>query len=356
MEEIKNTPLCLNCSAPKDKDSSIFCAFCGQKHGTGKVSLKEIFGELVSNVFNLDSKTIRTAAALFLPGTLTQEYFQGKHKSYSHPIRMFFVSAIFFFAAVTFSLGDVVGGGNKLTKTVDRYLEKSKNITLLDSLKVEVAKDFSDSTAHQAMDSLIAKVGDSYEIASFDTSNFDISGFEIIRDSIFANNQYIRPDDLRDLSADDLVEKYWKDAKFTKKIMVRQTIKMIKGNSSLIGFMLGKVPIMLLFMMPFLALFLKALYFRRNRFFVEHLFFSFHLHAFVFFLGTFLILASTYLPAGLTLFIGLSIFVYLFVAMKKVYGQSFFKTLIKYLLLLIFYTLLAIFFMLFFSFISFLLF
>ncbi len=356
MEEKKDTSCCLNCAAPKEQDGSIFCAYCGQKHGTGKVSLKEIFAELVSNIFNLDSKTIRTAAALFFPGKLTQEYFQGRHKSYSHPIRMFFVSAIFFFAAVTFSLGDRIGSGNQITKSVDLFLEKSKTVALLDSLKIEVAKDFSDSLAIKAMDSLVLKVDNSYEMISFDTSSFNVSGFEIVRDSIFANNQYIRPDDIRNSSASDLVEKYWEDATFFKKIMLRQAIKMVKDNSSWLSFMLGKVPIMLLFMMPFLALFLKILYYRRKRFFVEHLFFSFHLHAFVFFLGTFLILVGIYLPGNLTLIIGLSIFVYLFVAMKKVYGQSFFKTLIKYLLLLFFYALLAIFFLVFFSFISFLLF
>ena len=88
-------------------------------------------------------------------------------------------------------------------------------------------------------------------------------------------------------------------------------------------------------MMPFLALLLKLLYFRRNRYYVEHLFFSFHFHAFVFLLGTLLILLQNVLSGGLIAILALSIFVYLFMAMKKVYGQGFFKTFLKFILLLV---------------------
>lgn len=89
------------------------------------------------------------------------------------------------------------------------------------------------------------------------------------------------------------------------------------------------LPIWMLFVIPLFALFLKLIYIRSKRYFVEHLVFSFHFFTFVF---------LSYIPAGiirLEIFyipVMLLWFVYLFLAMKRVYQGPIAKTSIKWLL------------------------
>ena len=94
-------------------------------------------------------------------------------------------------------------------------------------------------------------------------------------------------------------------------------------------------------MMPALAFTLKILYIRRKKYFVEHLVFSFHYHAFAFLIFTMIFLAikgfdmigqemsedeiAPCIGVGM-----LVVMIYNFIAMRRVYNQGFFKTFIKY--------------------------
>jgi hypothetical protein len=86
-------------------------------------------------------------------------------------------------------------------------------------------------------------------------------------------------------------------------------------------------------MLPLFAFILKILYARSKRFYVEHFVFALHFHAFVFLLLT-IMLGLEEIPAlanrDFTPLLWLWSILYLFVAMKTVYGQGFFKTGVKY--------------------------
>src|SRR5690606_3304988 len=134
--------------------------------------------------------------------------------------------------------------------------------------------------------------------------------------------------DIVELSLDELVSKYGMDS-FYERILFKQLIKAVKNGKSLLNYFVSKLPLMVLLMMPFLAVLLKLLYIRREFYYVEHLIFSFHCHAFVFLIATVLALFGDFLGGWTALFV-IGIIVYLFVAMKRVYGQSFGKTLLKF--------------------------
>lgn len=356
MEAPTDRTLCFNCSAPKESADAVFCAYCGQKHGTGRIALGDIARELVSNIFNLDSKTIRTAAALFYPGKLTVEYFKGKHKMYSHPIRLFFVGAIFFFAAIASDVGGSLNSDSTLPTAINDFLERSNTLILIDSLRSEVNPEHPSPAAQTALDSLISQIRANY-YPNVETDTIRLGDFiRMSGDSLFIREQYLPPLEFKNADPKVLVEKYLPEMSFIEKVATRQGIKVLRNGGSMLDFMLGKVPLMLLVMMPFLALFLKLLYIRHKIFFIEHLFFSFHLHAFIFFLGTLLLLLSNILSESWIALMTLSIFVYLFLALKKVYGQGFWKTLLKFWTLLVFYIVLVCLFAVLFSIISFLLF
>jgi len=90
--------------------------------------------------------------------------------------------------------------------------------------------------------------------------------------------------------------------------------------------------------LPLLALVMKALYWRQKRYYVEHLLFLIHNHAFVFLAATLMILigrAPYTDPVMGWLWAAASMYMawYLFRAMRKVYSQGRGITLAKYLTL-----------------------
>lgn len=98
-----------------------------------------------------------------------------------------------------------------------------------------------------------------------------------------------------------------------------------------------QLPRMMFAMLPIFALLLKFLYVRRGRYYVEHFIFSLHFHAFVFLLLT-VYMGLEYVPgvagSGLGVAVAGWMLLYLFIAMKTVYGQPFLKTAVKYFTLL----------------------
>jgi hypothetical protein len=98
--------------------------------------------------------------------------------------------------------------------------------------------------------------------------------------------------------------------------------------------------------LPLMALVLKALYPLSRRYYVEHLLFFVHFHAFMFLMLTLQVLfvrAATALALhellSTLVVVASSIYmpIYLFVAMRRVYGQSRFVTFLKFIVLFIAY-------------------
>ena len=96
---------------------------------------------------------------------------------------------------------------------------------------------------------------------------------------------------------------------------------------------------MVLCCIPLFALVLKILYVFKRRYYVEHLIFALHTHAFVFLstliiigLGFLLALKSTALTAVASTFLGFAVLIQLLVAIRRVYRQNWFATLFKFAL------------------------
>ena len=97
---------------------------------------------------------------------------------------------------------------------------------------------------------------------------------------------------------------------------------------------------MVLCCIPLFAFVLKLLYIFKRRFYIEHLIFALHTHAFVF-LSTLIIigiglLLNWKLPGPLTplvcTFLGFAVVINLLVAIRRVYRQNWFATLFKFAL------------------------
>jgi len=117
-------------------------------------------------------------------------------------------------------------------------------------------------------------------------------------------------------------------------------------GKTLLNLVLDNIPIALIVLLPVMALVLKVLYPLSRRYFVEHLLFFVHFHSFFFLILTLQILFSRFaglvhLPEAIAVLILVAasfyIPVYLYKAMRLVYGQGFFFTFIKYIALVVAY-------------------
>src|SRR4029077_3584997 len=100
----------------------------------------------------------------------------------------------------------------------------------------------------------------------------------------------------------------------------------------------SNIPAMMLCCIPLFAFVLKILYFRKRRFYVEHLVYALHIHTFLY-MGVIVtallaMAANRSLPALSGWIIALfscAIFVQIFVSIRRVYGQGWFFSAFKFL-------------------------
>lgn len=86
---------CLNCGQPV---ATRFCAHCGQENTNYHVSLGRLLGDLVEELFQLESRLWRTLWMLLRrPGLLTVEYNAGRRVRYTTPLRLYLLASLVFF-------------------------------------------------------------------------------------------------------------------------------------------------------------------------------------------------------------------------------------------------------------------
>lgn len=328
---------CRNCQHPMPS-GALYCEQCGQKYTTGKITFPVLLRETLDEIFNLDSKIFRTLAALFVPGKLTNEYFAGRHRRYVHPIRLFFISAVVFFAL----LGIVVvqneqknTGLTDINNDLYEQAYRSKFMNDLEAAQDSVRRQLPAGTGIDlAFDTLAyflkdPRKNDRYVGYLYLTDNW------AIRDTAIA----IDYQDILALPRDSFYAKYQVDGIFAQTIL-RQSIRLQNNEADFLRYVMGQLVWMVLLMMPLLAFILKILYIRRRRYYIEHLIFSFHYHAFgfVIFLLPIIYIVLPFEPLSqhdaiktwLFAIAGIGLTIYLFSAMRRVYRQRFFKTLLKF--------------------------
>jgi hypothetical protein len=90
---------CANCRTPLAGE---FCGHCGQKVKPLDPTLRELAGDVLGEVTDVDSKLLRSVRCLFTrPGFLSREHAQGRRASYVSPVRLYLVFSVLFFAAAS---------------------------------------------------------------------------------------------------------------------------------------------------------------------------------------------------------------------------------------------------------------
>jgi hypothetical protein len=322
--------VCKNCGhllAPTDK----YCGNCRQKYAAHPASLRELFADFFDIVFNIDNRVLLSMAAIFIPGRLTNRYMAGIQRRYLSPIRFFFVTAIICLACVGFAIDE------PLDRAFAQNEQQQARSAFHDMMADEVtdARDSvltlfpQDRQVNAALDSLLQIIdADRSDTLGYIYFEFDPQTFEFQTVDVAMSAQ-----DVVLMPIDTLLDTYEIEG-FWHRLQLRQIIKINRNGGDATRFLLGQSVWALLLMVPFIALWLKLLYIRRSRYYIEHFVFTLHMHTFLFVLYTLALLL--FLAFGWEDQLGIAglIFaIYLYVSQYRVYRQGWFKTFVKYCLL-----------------------
>lgn len=309
---------CRNCGAAL---TGPFCSACGQREQSRIVSLGSLVKDAVGDLYHVDSRVWRTLRALVTkPGFLTVEFLAGRRARYLPPFRLYLVVSVFLFL-LTQHLRD--NDSPVFVRSDPAQVAKLYAATqaALEAKRAELARGGVNERLRGQIDGLSQKLDElrAEQIASSkpggacDGLNFSLFGSKALQARIRAACKKIEAD---------------------KGVGLTRTF-------------IANLPKMMFIFLPILALVNKLLYLRSRRFYVEHLLFFVHLHVFLFLALSAIIIGNGVFalvpggvrpPAIVSTVVTLALFAYVYLAMRRVYGQGRFKTFIKFGFLFFAYT------------------
>ena len=320
----EENPDCLNCGT---RLRGQYCTVCGQRSRSRLISLWELISDAFGDLFELDSRLWKTLVPLLRrPGQLTADYLAGRRARFMPPFRSYLVLSLVFFLVAFFdpreSLSFLFEPEPEPTVEEEEQLEQRIQ---------EVTEELSDAAALADEDAREAPKDEIEEIAEAS------GGIAVTIDGDEVENCNVDSSDLAFMPE-------WMKKRLTPERLreVCERTQTAEGGSALARAMLDNIPAALILLLPIMALVLLILYPLSRHYYVEHLLFFVHFHAFFFLLLTLQVLYSRLGNAfGLhdalvVLPIVASSFyvpIYLFKAMRRVYGQGWIVTMVKYLAL-----------------------
>lgn len=371
-------PACQNCRAPLQ---GTFCAICGQKDTDLNRSSFALMWSLADDVVSPESRLLRTTAMLFfLPGLLTKSYMEGKRARFIPPIRLYLIASLLFFLALSLSnvaivrilvtpvderavserIFDSVMGLSSLAlldranpeDTPGLIAQRERVRKLMRLLEERLMGDEEplegeagspdplelSTTTAAPVDKLDGD--DDVGILTIDGKPYrlDIKMFSVLDNEAGEADvpENFLEDFLEEASAE--MEKAEGDSeKFVVKVI--QGFRRAALEPQKVNDLFNKwLPRGMIILLPFFALLMRFFYWGRNGRLVKQLIFSLHFHTYIFVVLTLLMLAQVFLGAMISGWIFIAaVPLYLFVAMKVIFGQGWFRTILKYAFVAVIY-------------------
>ena len=298
---------CLNCGAAL---TGRYCAQCGQDVHRRVLSLRHAIRELLEDLSQADARVWRTLRLLILrPGELTLEYLHGRCASYTPPLRLYVALSLLLFLVALLPEAakpkpPPIGRGADVVS-----FTPAASAALDESLK-EIEERYRTPLRPKVI-SAVAKVPAEQQVRAVQelakACGRSALGVTVLDAGITAELSHEeRVDNCNEVGG--------------------PAPKLLEDASEYL-------PKMMVFFLPLIALFGKLLYRGSRRYYIGHLIFFVHLHAFVFLVmaagnlaGSLAYLSGTswtkvvsdLVSAGL----GIWVLVYLYMAMRRVYGQG----------------------------------
>lgn len=350
-----------------------YCHVCGQRVHSPLQHFGHAVEEVFESFWHLDGRIFRTLRDLFVPGRVAAGYLAGHRVRYVAPLRLFIVLSLitFFVGKLTLhfdtegaiqvnmdppkdgivigdtrvddsqfkdakTVEDVLAIRKKLLSRIDADNKPSETGPVLSRL-LEFAKRRIDETSRTRMRELGASPA---QLRMLDEPS-DAQTTTAVGGNGVATAAHAPTDPPAIAAKGDGFLRRWFERKVER---IQSNAELVQKNpDELLKRFLGAVPGALFVLVPLFALCLKLMYIRSGRGYLEHLVVALYSHAFMLvgLLFAFLLIGLQAMPglpalasglsaliASLTLF--LLVPLYLLWMQKRVYAQSWVKTLTKY--------------------------
>lgn len=356
---------CANCDALLH---GRYCSECGQRDAKRMIPLWGMVNELLEEMAELDVRFVRTLPSFFIPGKLTEAYINGRRRQYVRPFRLYLFASFFLFTVIAFQgatemdsmlNGETTGpsepeivlqqGGSLTAPTRARLDSMAAQINvdpdaLIDARRLMKAEGLSSERIADIQRAALAQArlqADSAQQALQMVVN-DSLGRSI--DAPLAPSLNWREDAARDLE-DASISVNLPLADDATNQQIASTLKTngaraLRNPKAFVGSLIDKGPYLMFLLLPVFALLLKLVYIRRGRLYAEHFIFTVHMHAFTFVAfacGSLLSDVDAAWMSQVGSWIAVSPFLYIYVAMMRVYKQGILKTGFKAMLVFVIY-------------------
>lgn len=338
---------CQNCGARLDGP---YCSECGQSATERIVPIWHMFNEFLEILFDLDLRIVRTLPKfLFQPGRLTKEYINGRRRQYVRPLRLYLFSSFLLFgvlALTTIDFGRFAFAPNQeAMEEVRRELDVLRDSTDTTASTIEAFRRRMQASGMDSTDIREAETA-VQEALSQDLGRLSAS----VPSMTAATTSSTRSDVLSYLLSDSRALGLQVTNDSTTNSQIEQMLRLkaarvVNDPQQLVGTMIDIGPYLMFLLLPVFALLLKLLYVRQGRLYAEHIIFTLHIHALAFVafaISTLLDTADVAQLNDLSTWVAVSPFVYVVVAMWRVYDQGLPTTLAKSFLLFLTYSIILV--------------
>src|SRR2546428_782171 len=311
---------CENCGAQLEGH---WCAKCGQPAIDYRRSFRHVIADLLNEFLNWDSKFFATIGLLLArPWKLTNEFLAGHRVRYVHPLRLYLLASILFFFAVNY-------GARGLHLEPGKLGPKDRA-----ELEADLKKGDLPPAAREELETLLREPPSppAPSPSTNSSSPPPAPGTDKQRHEYgkIGERSFVAFDQAKSTTP------------FERWIEARAKEKMGEHGTKMglfIATLFSNLPYMMLCCIPLFAFVLKVLYIRRDIFYIDHLIYALHIHTFAY-VGTMLIVLATIglnrtapgLIAGWTIaLLWIAFVVQIFLSIRRVYRQSWFISIFKFL-------------------------
>lgn len=333
-KKLAGSAQCLNCGTDL---KGPFCYFCGQPDRNFMRFFPALLRDLMEDILDLDSRFMRTLKPLlFKPGRLTRDYMEGRRFRYAPPMRLYIFSSIVLFLLAALLSSNAILMSSKI-KSPDEKVIRITTATPEEKQQVEEALNKLPPGLREQIDVdqiLSENVDEDADKDPFAINQISFNDKPWDRETNPVDIPWL-PDWLNDFINDEVEESPKK-------------AQQINENPNLIVEKVFDIlPITMFILLPFVALIFKFWYLFARRYYVEHLIFSLHNHAFIFICLILVLLLgqaqnwfiSNELGAGeqiaewLSIAITIWVPLYLLISLRHVYQQGWFLTFGKFIVI-----------------------
>lgn len=289
------------------------CAWCGQNDRDYRRSSWLLVSDFFRETFELDSKLFRTLKLLLLkPGRLSAEFSRNRRASYVSPIRLYLFSSVIYLFAVSqvqsggAASGAVETGQSSTPEEIDAPESASSSLVPTEA-QIAYLRAMLPPRSVRRLDEILGR-----------------------RDGPELVGAYL-------LFAGDMSAKDPEAASLAERVLWASLVDLLYDPGMLQNQVFG-ISLGLVFLVPVQALMLALVYYRKKRYFAEHLVLQFHMQTFGFFAASAMLVFPTGLVGSLaTLVLSAWILYYLVASMRHFYEDSWMRTLFKVFLLCVLY-------------------